>query len=202
MARTGQQQAEQANKTSTAEQGQAFSTGQSAVGQFNQNVAALDAGKPVAANPWANPTYQANENRLQSDALNANTNSGKEAIQNLNTRTGGLNTSADRSAISSLALQKARLGNQLGAQRAANEYNQNVQYQTQMAEMPLQVASAESPYFSTATGGVNSADNNLTQFGLQSQGFWNNLANLGIKAGFGAASGGLTGAASAVNTKG
>lgn len=189
MARTGENENKAANQQYQQEQTKAFGTAQGGVDAFNRNVQNLEAGRAVAANPWANPDYLATQNRLQSDALNSATDAGKTELQDVNARTGGLNTSANRAAITSLALQKARLANQLGAQRSAQDYNKNVQYQTQIAGMPLEAASAESPYFSGATSGRNASLDNLTKFGLQSQGFWNQLAMMGIKAGAGAIGG-------------
>lgn len=193
MARTGQNENKDANQQYKAEQNKAFNTAQGAVGDFNQNYANLKAGKAVAANPWANPEYLASQNRLQSDALSGAANAGKTAIQDVNARSGGLNTSADRSALVSLALQKARLGNQLGAQRAAQDYNKNVEYQTRIAGMPLEVASAESPYFGASTAGRNSALDNLTKFGIAGQQFWGNLIDSAISGGAQAGSAALKG---------
>lgn len=183
MARTGEDQSKDANKQYQQEQTKAFGTAQKSVGDFNQNVANLEAGKPVAANPWANPDYLATQNRLQSDALNSATDAGKTDLRDVNARTGGLNTGATRSATASLALQKARLASTLGAQRSAQDYNKNVQYQTQIAGMPLEAASAESPYFGAATSGRDASLDNLTKLGLGGQQFWGNLIDTAISGG-------------------
>lgn len=172
MARTGSNENKDANKQLTAEQTAAFNTGEGAVNQFQQNYATLRRGGQVAANPWQSPAYLSNVNRLQSGALNAEQGTADASLRGLNRRTGGMNGSATTGAIRDLSLQKMRLGSQLSAERAAQDYNKNVGYQTSMAEMPLQVTSAESPYYGTATSGRDAALGNLTQLGIASYGPW------------------------------
>ena len=130
--------------------------------------------------------YLSNINRLQSGALNSATDAGKQDIQALNRRTGGMNSTAAYGATRDLTLQKARLGDQLSAERAANDTNKNVGYQQSMALAPLQVAGAETPYYGTASSGQSSANNDLTQLGLASYGPWMNAIS---------AAGGAAGAA-------
>jgi len=175
MARTGQNENEQANATDSAEKQQAFSTGQDAVGQYEKNLSTLEKGGAIGVDPWLSPTYIANQNKLTANSLDAANNAGKAEIQDVNRRTGGLNTGGSTAAITGLALQKARLADTLNAQRSAADYNKNIQYQTNLASAPLGVASAESPYYGTATSGQDAALNNLTQFGLASYGPWNDL---------------------------
>ena len=186
MARTGQQQAQSADTTNTADQQTAFNAEQSDVNQYNQNLGTLSRGGSVAANPWMSPTYLASQNRQTADSLNSATNAGTAATTALNRRTGGTNTAATIAANSGLALQKARLSDQLTAQRTAQDYNKNVQYQQQMAAAPLAGAGVEQGAYGTATGAQSSDIGDLTQFGLASYGPYNSLIT------------GLTGAAGAV----
>jgi hypothetical protein len=184
MARTEEEQTtEAAQKTAAAEAQQAFQTGQSGVGQYEQNEATLNKGGDVAANPWLSAEYLSNQNRLQSGALNSATNAGTNMIQQNNRRTGGLNSGATIGAVKDITGEKMRLGNQLSAERSANDFNKNVSYQQGQAQAPLAVTQAESPYFGTGQGGVNSLNNNLTQYGMLAQQQFNSLVNKGIGAG-------------------
>lgn len=146
-----------------------------AVGQYQQNLGTLDKGGQVAANPWQSAGYLSNVNRLQSGALNSETNAGTNEIQQNNRRTGGLNSGATIGAIKDLSLQKGRLGAQLSSERASNDFGQNVNYQTQMAQAPL------TPY-SAAIGGVGATNSDLTKYGLASQQQTYAMENEGIKA--------------------
>jgi len=172
MARVGQQENSAANRDYSAEQKSAFNTGQREVGAFDRNVATLDRGGQVAANPWQSDGYLSNVNRLQSGALNSEENAGKEELQRNNLRTGGLNSGATIGATKGLALNKMRLGEQLSAERSAGDFNKNVGYQTQMAGMPLEGAHAASPYFGGAITGRSAALKNLTDYGMTSYGPW------------------------------
>jgi len=172
MARSGSDENRSANAELTAEQNQAFNTGQSAVGQFQQNYATLRRGGQVAPNPWQSASYLGNVNRLQSGALNAEQGAADASLRGLNRRTGGMNGTAVTGAMRDLALQKMRLGSQLSSERAAQDYNKNVGYQTQMAAMPLDVTAAESPYYGTATSGRAASLKNLTDLGIAAYGPW------------------------------
>jgi len=172
LARTGQDESSQANKINQQEKEQAYATGQKAVGEAQGNLTKLMTTGRVGTNPWTNPDYLANENKLQSEAVDQNYNSAKAAINRANTSTGGLNGSVAALTTRDLGLQSARLADQLTAERAATDYDKNVGYQQNLATMPLGIASAESPYFGTATTGQDSALGNLTQFGLASYGPW------------------------------
>lgn len=173
MARTGTAEAKSENADTTAQSKQAFATSQTAVNKYNQNEATLNSGGQVAANPWSNQGYLANVNRVQSAALEGANEGGKVAIENNNRRTGGLNSTAAFGAIKSQALQKMRLADQLTAERRQQDYMNNIAYQQNQAQAPLNVASAENPYYGTATTGRSSAVGNLTQIGLASYGPWN-----------------------------
>lgn len=172
MARTGTAENKQAQKDTAGQQTTAFKAGQAGVSQYNKNIATLDAGGSVAANPWQNSGYLANVNKQQSSALNEGENAGRMQLEDTNRRTGGLNSTATLGAQKDLSLQKIRLADQLTAERTAGDYGKNVQYQQQMAEAPLAATSAESPYYGTATGGRDAALGNLTQFGMASYGPW------------------------------
>ena len=172
MARTGVNEAQNANATNAAEKSQAFTTGQGAIGQASGNIAQLTKTGSVGADPWMSTGYLSNENKLQSEALDQSTNAGKTAIARQNIATGGLNGASTPLAIRDLSLQKGRLADQLTAERASQDFDKNVAYQQNLATLPLSVAGAESPYFSTATSGQDSSLNNLTQFGLASYGPW------------------------------
>lgn len=197
MARAGQIQADQAAQDYTSQSNNANTQAQADIGQYRTNENNINAGKDVAANPWQNPVYLANQNRVTADSLNGATNAAKTDMQRLNNRTGGLNTGATTSAAGSLALEKMRLGNELTAGRTANDWNKNVTYQQEQARTPLGAADAEGRLYGTATTGRDAADNVLQAFGLQSQSFWNNLAMKGINAGA-AALGGAAGGAGAM----
>lgn len=173
MARTGSQENKTANTTDAAAAAAANQTAQTAVGQANKNIATLNAGQPVAANPWMNPGYLGNVNRLQSGALNAETNAGTQQLQLNNRRTGGLNTGATTGAIRDLSLNKMRLADQLGAERSASDWTKNIAYQQQQALAPLNIAQAESPFYGSSLSGQGQALGNLTQLGIASYGPWN-----------------------------
>lgn len=170
--RTGQSQATQAQKTYGDESQQAFGAGQQDISQYNNNTAQLQAGKNVGANPYLNPQYLSAVNQLRSSSLNQATNAGDQQIRALNARTGGMNGTATTGAISDMALKKARLGSELGAQQTASDWTKNIGYQQQLAQMPLAGAAAESPYFGTSSQGQNSTIGDLTQFGLAQYGPW------------------------------
>lgn len=186
MARTGQDESTQANQQDAAEKQQAFTTGQNAVGEYQSNLSTLERGGQIGVDPWLNPAYVANQNKIAANTLDASTDAGKSQLQDVNRRAGGLNTGETRAVIAGNALQKARLADSITAGRTAEDYGKNIQYQTSLAQAPLGVVSAESPYYGTATSGQDSALNNLTQFGLASYGPWNDLIS------------GITGAAGAV----
>jgi hypothetical protein len=59
-----------------------------------------------------------------------------------------------------------RFNNQLQAQRSAQDYRSNLDYQQHLAEAPLQAASAEGNLYGIATGGRNATGRDLTQYGL------------------------------------
>lgn len=166
MARTGQDQAQQNFNTDTAEQKQTFNTSQQAIGQTQSNLAKLQSGRQVAANPWMNPNYLASVNRATAGSLDASNDAGAAALRMNNRRTGGMNNTSTEGSISDLAQQKMRLSDQLNAERQGQDWNKNVQYQQQAATAPLAIAGAQNPYYSGSTGGSTSAAGDLTQFGL------------------------------------
>lgn len=187
MARTGTEENKDAQKDTAAQQKQSFDTGQKGVADYNKNISTLESGGSVGANPFMDPGYLSNINKLRAGTLNAVNDEGKTALEDLNVRTGGLGNSATRYGISNLALQKMRLSDQLGAGQAAEDYGKNLSWQQYLAQAPLAATSAEQGVYGTATTGRDSALNNLTQFGLAQYGPWNQL----IGAAGGAASGAL-----------
>lgn len=180
--------------TAQAQDKQAFDTGQADIGQYNTNIDTLDKGGQVAANPWKSAGYLSNVNRLQAGALDSETNAGTNELQQLNRRTGGLNTGATIGATKDLALQKSRLGDQLSAERAVGDFGKNVNYQTAMASAPLNAASAESPYYGASSSLVGSTNKDLTSYGTQSQAYLYSLYNKALQAAATAASAGTSAA--------
>jgi len=173
MARLGVASNTAANKTYGGEATGAYNTAQGDIGQFNTNVGTLEKGGNVAANPWQNPAYLSNVNRLQSGALNAEANAGQNQIAQLNRRTGGMNNTAAYGAQQQITQNTQRLADQLSAERAASDYNKNVQYQMGMATLPLAGAQAEAPFYGSSVQGQGDALRNLTSTGIASYGPWN-----------------------------
>lgn len=189
------------NTTRTAEanaEGQAndaFNKGGADIGQFNQNENTLAKGGQVAADPWKSAGYLSNVNRLQSEALNSEDSAGKNEIQQVNHRTGGLNSGATLGATKDLSLSKMRLGDVLSAERSSGDFGKNVNYQQGMAEAPLRAASAESGFYGPAMSGVGSTNSDLTKYGLQQQAYLYSLYDKGMQAAASAASAGMGGGA-------
>lgn len=194
MARTGEDRNKAAENQYRVQGNTAFDAAQSNVGNYNANIAKLESGQNVGADPWASSSYLANQNRLQSDSLNAAGNSATKSLQDLNARTGGLNAGGTTAATDSLALGKMRLANQLNAQRSAADFDKNVGYQQQLASAPLATDSTEASLFDTATKGRSGTLGDLTKEGMQSQDFWNQLAMKGVNAATSAAGGAAGGA--------
>jgi len=180
-----------------SQQQRTYQSAQTDVGKFNKNIDTLDKGGEVAADPFLNAGYLANQNRVTSYETEGENASAKQALEDQNRRTGGQNTGATQATIADLARGKMRFNNQLQAQRSAQDYRSNLDYQQHMAEMPLQAAGAEGGLYGVATSGRNATGNNLTQYGLQQQEEWYKILNQGIQAakavasmGVGAATGG------------
>lgn len=187
MARTGVDENKKAAADSAAQQKQAFTTGQSSIDAGKAALHKLMAGTNIAANPFENPKYLSNVNRLQGSSLDASQEAANAEMQAENKRTGGLNSSATAGNMKDLALKKMRLADQLSAERSAGDYRSNLDYQQNLLQDTLAPAGIESGYFGTATGGQNAALGNLTQFGLASYGPW----MAAIQAAGGAAAGAL-----------
>jgi hypothetical protein len=181
----------QANQQYEAQQSEAYNQAQTNIGQFGKNISTLDKGGEVAADPFLNAGYLANQNRLTSYATEGENASAKQALEDQNRRTGGQNTGATQATIADLARGKMRLGNELQTQRSAQAYRSNLDYQQHLAEAPLQAANAEGNLYGVATGGRNATGNNLTQYGLQQQDEWYKILNQGIDAAKAAASAGV-----------
>ena len=176
-----------ANNTYGDQATQAFTGAQGDISQFGQNVSNLQQGKNVGANPYLNPQYLSAVNQLRSGSLNQQNNAADAQIRSNQVRTGGENGTATNGAISNLALQKMRLGNQLGAEQTAGDWTKNIGYQLNLAQMPLAAAGAQTGLYSTAQRGQSSALNDLTQEDLAQM----QLAAAGISALGGAAGGAM-----------
>lgn len=177
-----------------SQQTQSYRAANTDIGQFGKNIGTLEKGGEVGADPFLSAGYLANQNRLTSYATEGENDSAKTALEDQNRRTGGQNTGATQATIADLARGKMRMGNQLQAQRGAEDYKSNLGYQQYLAGAPLQQASAEGNLYNTATGGRNATGNNLTQYGLQQQKEWYDLLNQSIQAGKAAASAGVNAA--------
>jgi hypothetical protein len=130
----------QANQDYRTQQGETYNRAQTEIGQFGKNISTLDKGGQVAADPFLNAGYLANQNRLTSYATEGENDSAKQALEDQNRRTGGQNTGASQATIADLARGKMRLGNQLNAQRSAQDFGRNLDYQQYLAGAPLQQA--------------------------------------------------------------
>jgi len=183
LARTGVQQNQTANQTFGNEASEAFNQGQGDISQFNQNTAQLQAGKNVGADPYLNPQYLAAVNQMRSGALNQNNNAADQKIRATQAKTGGMNSTATTGAIAGTTGATERLGNELGAQQTAQDWQKNVGYQLNLAQQPLMAARAQSPYFSGAVQGQGDALKNLTQYGLAQYGPWMSAIQAGGAAG-------------------
>ena len=175
MARTGQDQATAAQQQYMQNANQAFQGNQAEIGQAIKNQSTLQRGGAVGADPWLNPTYLANQNKLTANATSGENDAAAKAIKDQNIRSGGMNTGAALATTKDLALRKMRMADTLNAQRSAGDYNKNVGYQERLAQAPLGIANAELGAYGTSTGGQSSALGDLTQFGLASYGPWNDL---------------------------
>ena len=181
MARTDPANA--ANATYGAESTAANTAENQDIGQYNQDIGKLNAGVDVGANPFQQTGYLSNVNKLQAEALDTNAASTKGEMARRLKATGGINV-----AQKDVGLQTGRLADTLTAQRAANDYKSNLQYQQYLAQAPLQAANAEQGIYSTATGGQGNALNNLTALSGQQYNMYGQMiggAASGIGAGLG-----------------
>jgi len=191
---------ENENITRSAEanaEGQAnasYNQGQQDINQFNQNTAQLHAGKNVGANPYLNPQYLATANQMRSGALNKQNNAADQQIRATQAKTGGMNSTATTGAIAGTTGAKMRLGNELGAEQTAGDWQKNIGYQLNLAGQPLRAAQAQSPYYASANNLVGSTNQDLTKYGTAQQAFNYALYNKALQAAQAAASAG-TGAA-------
>jgi hypothetical protein len=94
-----------------------------------------------------------------------------------------MNSTATTGAIAGTTGATERLGNELGAQQTAQDWQKNVGYQLNLAQQPLMAARAQSPYFSGAVQGQGDALKNLTQYGLAQYGPWMSAIQAGGAAG-------------------
>lgn len=148
--------------TFNAQGNQGFQGAESEIAQYNANQAKLRSGGNVGANPFLSTPYLSNVNKLQSEALNTNAESGKAAMRRWDTATGGLNRSQVPLAQRDIGLQTGRLADTLSAERAANDYKANLGWQQYLAGAPLAGAGINAGLYSTATGGSGNALNDYT----------------------------------------
>jgi hypothetical protein len=175
-----------ANNTYGTQATQSYNNAQGDLTQASTDQANLRSGKMVGADPYLNPQYLAAVNKLRSGALDQQNNAADAQIRSNQVRTGGENSTATNGAISNLALQKMRLGNQLGAEQTAGDWTKNIGYQLNLAQQPLQAAGLQTGLYSTAQRGQSSALNDLTQ---------EDLANMQLAASAISATGGAAGGA-------
>src|ERR1700739_4951413 len=95
--------------TFNSQGGQAFGNAEGDLSQYNANLAKLNSGQNVGANPFQSTAYLSNVNKLQSEALNTSAESGKAAMNRWNVATGGLNRSQVPLAQRDITLQTGRL---------------------------------------------------------------------------------------------
>lgn len=188
MARSGSNENKDANQQMAANQKKSFGVAQDSIAAGKAAFAKLASGQNIGADPFKNAGYLGNVNKLQSSALDTADDAAKQTMESENRRTGGLNTSGTMATEKDLALGKMRLGDQLTAERSANDYRSNIGYQQQLLQDTYQPAELEAPYYGTATTGRDSALGNLTQLGIASYGPWMSA----IQAAGGAASTGLS----------
>jgi hypothetical protein len=188
---------ENENITRSAEanaEGQAnasYNQGQQDINQFNQNTAQLQAGKNVGANPYLNPQYLAAVNQMRSGALNQQNNAADQQIRATQAKTGGMNSTATTGAIAGTTGAKMRLGNELGAEQTAGDWQKNIGYQLNLAKQPLMAAGAQAPFYGTAGNMVGSTNADLTKYGLGQQAFNYSLYNKALQAAQAAAAAGV-----------
>ena len=149
--RPGQAQSTAANTTYGTQATTANTNAEADLAQASNDQTNLRSGKMVGADPYLNPQYLSAVSRLRAGALNQNTNAGDEKLRALNARTGGMNSTATTGAIGKLALDKARLGSQLGAEQTAGDWTKNIGYQLNLAQQPLQSAAEQAKLYRTAT---------------------------------------------------
>lgn len=160
-ARAAQQN--QANQVYGTQAQTASTNAQSDLSQATQDQTNLRSGKQVGANPYLNPTYLSAVNQLRSSTLNQQNNAADAQERANDVRTGGMNSTATTGAISKLAGDKMRLGNQLGAEQTAGDWTKNIGYQLNLAQQPIALANAQTGLYSTAQRGQSDALNNITQ---------------------------------------
>ena len=175
-----------ANNTYGTQATQSYNNAQGDLTQASTDQTNLRSGKMVGADPYLNPQYLAAVNRLRSGSLDQQNNAADAQIRSNQVRTGGMNGTATNGAISNLALQKMRLGNQLGAEQTAGDWTKNIGYQLNLARQPLDAAGLQTGLYTTAQRGQSSALNDLTQ---------EDLANMQLAAAAISAAGGAAGGA-------
>src|SRR5689334_6920103 len=135
--------------TFNAQGGQAFTGAQNDLSKYGSNIATLEKGKNVGANPFQQTGYLSNVNKQQSEALNTSAESGKAAMQRWNVATGGLNRSQVPLAMRDTTLQTGRLADTLSAERSAQDYKSNLGWQQYLAGAPLSTAQLQSGMYAS-----------------------------------------------------
>lgn len=175
MARTGTNENKQANQQAAGWQSKAVKSAQSDLTDYRTNEDTLKKGGNVGADPFLDPTYLGNQNKLTSYAMEGENSAAKQQLEDLDRRTGGYNTGGSQYSVRNLALGKMRLGDQLTSQRSADDFKSNLGWQQYLAGAPLAAEQGEQGLFGTATGQRTDSLDNLQKFGVASYGPWNAL---------------------------
>lgn len=169
MGREGTSQNQQASDAYYNAQTNALNSSMAQTAKFNSDANTLKSGQNIGANPFATPAYLQNENTSAATAAGSTADAAKASIADNALRTG------DNSASSLYAIKN----NQRTAQQDANtallgqksqDYLNNLGYQQGLLGNDLGTVSATNQLYGTATGGLGTANSNLTQLGLASYG--------------------------------
>lgn len=174
--------ADQAQQQSSQWQQQAFNQDSAQIDQYNTQLQKLI----KAGNPWADPTYKANENLLTSGAAGSANNSARQQISDETKASGGQNSAAYGATVADLSRQRAQQQTQATAGQNQSDYNNWINYQQWLQNATLAPTGAEGAQFSTATTGENGALNAQNQANANSMGMWGNIIG-GVTGGLGSA---------------
>ena len=174
MGRTGEAENQAANTQLAQEQTAAYKQQMDQTAKFNTDVGTLKSGKNIGANPFATPTYLANENRDAATASGAVSAGAKAQLADAALRTGD-NSASTNYAIKNQARTAQQDANTALMGQHSQDYLSNLNWQQGLLGNDLGAASATGQLYGTATSGRADALNNLTQFGLASYGPINSL---------------------------
>lgn len=180
MARAADTAANNADQQYTQYSQQALNNANSSLAAENNSISSLEGN-----NPYTSKNYLQNQNLLTSAAMNAQNTQAKQQLNDAALRT-GTNTAALGRTISSNARAGQRQMDAYNAGTATNNTDKATQLELGLIGARNQAANTQSGLYSTSTGGVGTAENNLTQLQGQNQQMWGNII------------GGVAGAAGAV----